>query len=55
VRGSKALFNRLTTPGAAEQFAAERSIIGSLIGRPNQVETVMANMQKRSANYVDPS
>ena len=32
VRGSKALFNRLTTPGAAEQFAAERSVIGAQIG-----------------------
>jgi len=55
IRAAKRLVNGLLNQGAAEQFAAERSIIGSLIGRPNQVETVMANMQKRPANYVDPS
>jgi enoyl-CoA hydratase/carnithine racemase len=54
VRAAKRLMNGLLNQGAAEQFAAERSIIGSLIGKPNQVETVMANMQKRPANYVDP-
>ena len=55
VRAAKRLMNGLLNQGAAEQFAAERSIIGSLIGTPNQVETVMANMQKRPANYVDPA
>jgi enoyl-CoA hydratase/carnithine racemase len=55
VRGAKRLMNGLLNQDAAEQFAAERSIIGSLIGTPNQVETVMANMQKRPANYVDPA
>ena len=55
VRGAKRLMNGLLNQGAAEQFAAERSIIGSLIGSPNQIETVMANMQKRPANYVDPA
>lgn len=51
VRGSKQLFNRLLTQGAAEQFAEERRVIGSLIGSPNQVEAVMAGMQKRPGNY----
>ena len=55
VRAAKRLMNGLLNQGAAEQFAAERSIIGGLIGTPNQVETVMANMQKRPANYVDPA
>jgi enoyl-CoA hydratase/carnithine racemase len=55
VRASKRLLNGLLNQGAADQFAAERSIIGSLIGTANQVETVMANMQKRPANYVDPA
>ncbi|MFT3854298.1 MAG: crotonase/enoyl-CoA hydratase family protein [Ilumatobacteraceae bacterium] len=55
IRGAKRLMNGLLNQGAAEQFAAERSIIGSLIGSPNQVETVMANMQKRPATYVDPA
>jgi enoyl-CoA hydratase/carnithine racemase len=55
VRAAKRLMNGLLNQGAAEQFAAERSIIAGLIGRPNQVETVIANMQKRPANYVDPA
>jgi len=54
VRGAKQLFNRLANDGAAEQFAEERRVIGSLIGRPNQVESVMANFEKRSAVFVDP-
>jgi enoyl-CoA hydratase/carnithine racemase len=53
VRGAKALINGLVNQGAAEQFAAERRIIGSLIGRPNQVEAVMSNFEKRPANYAD--
>ena len=51
VRGAKELFNRVTNAGAAEQFAEERRVIGSLIGRPNQVETVMANFENRPAVY----
>lgn len=54
VRAAKQLLNGLLNQGAAEQFGAERSLIGSLIGKPNQVETIMANLQKRPANYVDP-
>ena len=53
VRGAKVLFNRLFAAGAAEQFAEERRVIGSLIGRPNQVEAVMSNFEKRSAVFVD--
>jgi enoyl-CoA hydratase/carnithine racemase len=55
VRGSKALFNRLANAGAAEQFAEERRVIGSLIGTPNQVETVKANFEQRAPAYTDPS
>lgn len=54
VRGAKALINRLFTQQAAEQFAEERRIIGSLIGKPNQVEAVMANFEKRKTAFVDP-
>ncbi|MGH9132861.1 MAG: crotonase/enoyl-CoA hydratase family protein [Ilumatobacteraceae bacterium] len=53
VRGSKELFNRLFTEGAAGQFAAERSVIGAQIGTANQIEAVMANMEKRAANFAD--
>ena len=55
VRGAKALINRLSNAGAAEHFAEERRIIHSLIGKPNQVEAVMSNFEKRSANFVSPT
>ena len=54
VRGAKALFNRMLHEGAAEQFAQERRVIGSLIGSPNQIEAVMANFEKRPARFSDP-
>ena len=53
VRGSKALFNRMFTDGAAEQFAFERQVIGEQIGSPNQIEAIMSNMEKRPAEFVD--
>jgi enoyl-CoA hydratase/carnithine racemase len=53
VRGAKELFNRLVNDGAAEQFAHERRVIASLIGTPNQVESVMAGMEKRPPVYRD--
>jgi enoyl-CoA hydratase/carnithine racemase len=55
VRGAKKLLNGLLNQGAAEQFAAERSIIGSLIGSPNQIESVMSGLQKRPPKYEDIS
>lgn len=53
VRGAKALFNRMFTEGAAEQFAMEREVIFSQIGTPNQVEAIMANMEKRAPVFRD--
>ena len=53
VRGSKELFNRMFTDGAAEQFAAERRIIGDQIGSPNQIEAIRSNMERRPANFAD--
>jgi len=53
VQGAKALFNRIASDGAAEQFAAERAAIGAQIGSPNQVEAVMAGFEKRPAVYAD--
>jgi enoyl-CoA hydratase/carnithine racemase len=55
VRGAKALLNGLFNQGAAQQFAEERRVIGSLIGQPNQIEAVMANFEKRPAAFLDPS
>ena len=55
VRGTKDLFNRIANAGAAEQFAAERQTIGTLIGGANQVEAVLANFENRSPRFVDVS
>ena len=55
VRGAKALINRLSNAGAAEHFAEERKIIYSLIGKPNQVEAVTSNFEKRPASFVSPT
>ena len=53
VKGSKDLFNRMYTDGAAAQFAAERAVIAAQIGSPNQVEAVMAGFEKRAPVYAD--
>jgi enoyl-CoA hydratase/carnithine racemase len=55
VRGAKALLNHLFDDGAAEQFAEERRVISSLIGRPNQIEAVTANFDKRAPAFTDPA
>jgi len=51
VRGAKRLFNRMFTAGAAEQFADERHVIASLIGTPNQVEAISANVEGRAPRF----
>ncbi|HEY4334014.1 MAG TPA: crotonase/enoyl-CoA hydratase family protein [Ilumatobacteraceae bacterium] len=51
IRGAKELFNRIVNDGAADQFAAERRVIASLVGRPNQVEAITANFENRPANF----
>jgi enoyl-CoA hydratase/carnithine racemase len=53
VRGAKALVNGLLHDKAESQFAEERRIIGSLIGKPNQVEAVMSNFEKRAPAFTD--
>ena len=53
VRGAKALFNTMFADGAADQFALERRLIAEQIGSPNQVEAIMANMEKRAPDFVD--
>ena len=53
VRAAKALLNRLFNRDAGEQFAAERETIGSVIGRPNQIEAVLANLEKRPSVFTD--
>jgi enoyl-CoA hydratase/carnithine racemase len=53
VRGAKTLINGLLHGKAAQQFADERRIIGSLIGGTNQVESVKSNFEKRTPAFTD--
>jgi enoyl-CoA hydratase/carnithine racemase len=53
VRGAKELFNLIQNEGAAEQFAAERRVIGAQIGSPNQIEAVSASFEKRQPVFAD--
>ncbi|TRZ74548.1 MAG: crotonase/enoyl-CoA hydratase family protein [Actinobacteria bacterium] len=55
VRGAKKLINLLANTGAAEQFAAERTTIGQLIGTANQAEAVMSHFEKRPPNFASGS
>ena len=51
VRGAKKLINMMANDGAAQQFAAEREVIGKLIGGANQVEAVMSHFEKRPPKF----
>lgn len=53
VRGSKKLFNLQPDLDSAAILQAESDVQLGVIRRPNQVEAVMANMQKRAAVFVD--
>jgi len=53
VRGAKELFNRMFVQEAAEQFAAERRVIATLIGSPNQLEAIAANLENRPPTFTD--
>jgi enoyl-CoA hydratase/carnithine racemase len=53
VRGAKQLLNQAHYADVVEQFAAERKVIGNLIGTANQVEAVMAEFEKRPAVFTD--
>jgi enoyl-CoA hydratase/carnithine racemase len=55
IRGIKRLLNAAPGRSFAEQFADERSTIGSLIGSPNQAEAVKAYFEKRPADFTDPA
>lgn len=53
VRGAKRLLNQSGLVSVADQFAAERETITSLIGTPNQVEAVTAYFEKRPPQFTD--
>ncbi|MBY0519407.1 MAG: crotonase/enoyl-CoA hydratase family protein [Sphingomonas sp.] len=53
VRGSKKLFNLQPDLDSASILQAESDVQLGIIRQPNQVEAVMANMQKRAAVFAD--
>ncbi len=55
VRGAKRLYNRAAEAGAADLLRAESREQKALIASPNQMEAVMANMEKRPPVFRDPS
>lgn len=55
IRGAKRLFEQSGRVPLAQQYADERTEIGQLIGRPNQIEAVTAFFEKRPAAFTDPA
>jgi enoyl-CoA hydratase/carnithine racemase len=55
VRAAKELLNRSVWSTLEEGLALEEKIQRTLIGGPNQIESVKANLEKREPKYVDPA
>jgi enoyl-CoA hydratase/carnithine racemase len=53
IKGAKRLFDQSGRVPLAQQYADERTTIGSVIGRPNQVEAVTAFFEKRDPVFED--
>lgn len=54
IRAAKQLLNRAPLVGVREGLAAEAELQLTLIGGPNQVEAVKANLAKRAPDFEDP-
>mgnify|MGYP006270433667 CR=1 FL=1 len=55
IQAGKRLVNRMALAVAADQLAAERDEIVKVIGKPNQVEVVKANLEGRKPIFQDPA
>ena len=53
VQASKELYNTVAHGDAAEILQKESSLQDGIIGKPNQLEAVMAGLEKRVANFSD--
>jgi enoyl-CoA hydratase/carnithine racemase len=51
IRAGKRLLNALPTASDAQALMAESVEQDAIIGKPNQIEAVMSQMQKRAPNY----
>lgn len=54
IRAGKRLLNASVTLSVAEGLRLEEELQLSLIGSPNQIEAVQANLEKREPRFVDP-
>lgn len=54
IRAGKQLFNETRELDNGAGFQLEERLQAGLIGRPNQVESVRANLQKREPKFSDP-
>jgi enoyl-CoA hydratase/carnithine racemase len=54
IRGMKALLNAAGTRPLAESFLEETRLMTEIIGSPNQMEAVMAELEQRPAIFTDP-
>jgi enoyl-CoA hydratase/carnithine racemase len=55
IRAGKRLLNRSVDVGLRDGLRLEEEIQLGLIGQPNQLEAVQANMEKRAPRFKDPS
>ena len=53
VRAAKRLMRLSGTRPAAEQLADERATIATIVGTPNQIEAIMANVEQRDPTFAD--
>lgn len=53
IRAIKALFDESWHAGSADSLRREAGLQMSVMGKPNQIEAVMANLHKRSAEFDD--
>jgi enoyl-CoA hydratase/carnithine racemase len=54
VRAAKQLLNASVSVDAAEGLALEQQLQAGLLGRPNQIEAVRSNLEKRAPHWADP-
>ena len=54
IRANKRLFNDTRQLGVEEGFKLEERLQAGLIGSPNQIEAVKANLEKREPRFKDP-
>ena len=54
IRAGKELLRESLETSAEESLGLEAALQGKLIGTPNQVESVLSNMEKREPKYADP-